>query len=617
MRTLSFPLTSSGSPAADRSALAALLVGLAFAVPVVAVAQPGGRSDSRLEDTEIVIEKSRTNELPPASRNFEQLRIPPPPPVKKEVKYDFRDFKIPDRPLPVTPRPAPLRQETTTPVPGLYLEAGFGNYGTPYGRLGAHTKPSTNFRAGIDARHQSSSTGPVDGKNSGGSNTAASAEGEFFSKAAAVGARAGFERSGTFFYGYAPARGERLKSKTDSLEQIHTRINAEVFLRTTDVKRPFQAEVVAGVRTWQNSDAEKETDINGRLNLGFGLDETNRFTIRTDVSNISYESFAKQTRMFGQSTLAFEHDGSRFDATLGAAVGYTNDTLNQAKKFNVYPAVRISTEIIESRLVVFAGAGGGLERTTLYSLTRENPWLAGSRVEAPLSAAGTQPLGLAVADVNRQISLYGGLSGSPARAVRVLGRVSYNRFRNLYFYNPRAVDSVRYALTYAVHPNGSAAGLTGKPGDGDRTPEEDQPVTNLNIHGEVTVDVGQKVQVAIKVDADTWTADSLRQPYHRPAYQASLTSSFAIGEKLRIAPEAYVIGSSYGLGSGLHPDATGARRLRQTDTVIDVNLRADYQITPQFRIFALGQNLTGQNYQRFLNYPVRGLTVIGGLGYQF
>ncbi len=585
----------------DRPVLAALLVGFALAVPALAVAQPGGRSDSRLEDTEIVIEKNRTNELPAASRNFEQLRIPPPPPVKKEIKYDFRDFKVPDRPLPVTPRPAPLRQEATTAVPGLYLEAGFGNYGTPYGRLGAHTKPSTNFRAGLDARHQSSSTGPIDGKNSGASNTAASAEGEFFSKTAAVGARAGFERSGTYFYGYDRSLSERLKKKTDSLEQIHTRINAEVYLRTTDVKRPFQAEVVAGVRNWQNSDSEKETDINGKLNLGFGLDEMNRVTIRTDVSNISYESFTKQTRSFGQSTLAFEHDGSRFDATLGATVGYTSDTLNQAKKFNVYPAVRVSTEIIENHLVVFAGAGGGLERTSLYNLTRENPWLAGSRPETE------NKLGVPVADVNRQISLYGGLSGSPVRAMRVLGRVAYNRFRNLYFYNPRAVDSVRYELTYAVHPDGRPAGKD----------EEDQVVTNLNIHGEVTVDIGQKVQVALKMDADTWSADSLRQPYHRPAYQATLTSSFGIGDKLRISPEAYVIGSTYALGSALHPDATGARRLRQTDTVVDLNLRADYQITPQFRIFALGQNLTGQNYQRFLNYPVRGLTVIGGLGYQF
>lgn len=614
MRTPQFPRTpliGALLPVPNRPALAAWLVGLALVAPVVVSAQPGGRNDSRLEDTEIVIEKSRTNELPAASRNFEQLRIPTPPPVKKQVKYDYPDFKIPDRPLPVTPRPAPLQQETTAPVPGIYVEAGFGNYGTPYGRLGVHTKPNSEFRAGLDARHQSSATGPIDGKNSAAANTAAAAEGEYYMKSVAVGARAGFERSGTYFYGYDRSLSEEMKSKTSDLEQVHLRINGEVFTRTTDIKRPFQADVSVGVRNWQNSFTEKELDIYSRLNLGYALDETNRVTLRTEGSYINYESFVKQTRPFAQTTLAFEHDGSRVDASAGATVGYTGDTLNQAKQFNVYPAVRASAEVIEDRLVVFGGAGGGLERTSLYTLTRENPWLAGSRYETDSLGPGSK-LGLAVADVNRQLSVYGGLSGSPARAVRVVGRVAYNRFRNLYFYNPRGFDSVRYELTYAVHPDASPAGK-----DGAGKAEPDQLVTNINIHGEVTVDVAQKVQVALKVDADTWSADSLRQPYHRPAYQATLTSSFAVGEKLRFAPEAYVIGPTYALGSALHTDANGQRRLRQTDTVIDVNLRADYQVTSKFRIFALGQNLTGQNYQRFLNYPVRGLTAIGGLGYQF
>ena len=597
---------------------------MALAVPTAALAQPGrSGGDLRLEDTEIVIEKSRTNELPPASRNFEQLRIPPPPPVKKEVKYDFRDFRIPDRPLPVTPRPAPIRQENAAPVPGVYVEGGYGNYGTPYGRLGAYTKPSTKFRAGVDARHQSSGTGPVDGRLSGGGHTAAGAEVELFGKALAIGARAGFERNSTYFYGYDRARSAWAEKgstgRRDSLEQYHNRINAEVMLRSTDVKRPVQTEIAAGVRTWQNRFDEKEMDVYGRLNLGFALDETNRFTAKADFSNLTYTSYLEQTRTFGQTTLAYEHDGSRFDVQLGATAGYTSDTLNDAKQFNVYPAVRVSTEVIENRLVVFGGAGGGLERTSMYNLTRENPWLAGSVPESQIvipNGGIQQTLGVPVADVNRLLSLYGGLSISPARAVRVLGRVSYNRFRNLYFYNPRGIDSLRYTLTYAVRPDGRPAGLTGNPGDPDRKPEQDQVVTNLNIHGELTVDVSRKVQVALKVDADTWEADSLRKAYHRPNFQATLTSSFVVIEKLRIAPEVYVIGSSYGLGA-FPTNADGLRPMRETDTVVDINLCADYQLTPQFRIFALGQNLTGQNYQRFLNYPVRGITVIGGLGYQF
>lgn len=579
---------------------------LAFALAAVPLTT---RAQASLEEREIVVEKSRTNELPPAGRNFEKLTVPPPPPVKREVKYQFRDFKLGDRPLSVNPRVAPLRQENAAPIPSLFIEGGFGNYGTPYGRFGAHTKPSDKYSAGLTARHQSSSSGAVDDKNSGGGNTAVTAEGELFSRRMAVGLRAGYELDATHFYGYDRTQKDFFKGKADSLRQTNSRINGEVTLRSTEVSSPFQADLTLGVRNWQSRFDEKETDAYGRFGLLFGLDPTNRFSVRGEGSFISYESVVKQNRPLGQATLAYEHDGERLDLSLGATAGYTGDTLNRAKQFNVYPAVRLSVEVIEDRLMLFGGAGGGLERTSRYQLSRQNPWLAKSMVEGMVLDTATgnlvpsKELGVALADVNRQLSVYGGLSGSPGSGARLLVRATYNLFRNLYFFNPRAVDSVRYELTYSDRP--------------DRRNSGDQQVKNLNVHGEFSLDIGQKFQVGIKADVDSWSADSLRKAYHRPSFQGTLTSTFKLlDNKLQVSPEAYVIGATYGLGSYPAPGNPNLRALRQTDNVIDVNLRIDYAITPQFRIFALGQNLTGQKYQRFLNYPVRGATIIGGLSYQ-
>ena len=55
----------------------------------------------------------------------------------------------------------------------------------------------------------------------------------------------------------------------------------------------------------------------------------------------------------------------------------------------------------------------------------------------------------------------------------------------------------------------------------------------------------------------------------------------------------------------------------QTDAVIDLSLRADYRITPKFSIFVLANNLANRRYQPYLNYPVKGINVIGGLTYSF
>jgi outer membrane receptor protein involved in Fe transport len=42
-----------------------------------------------------------------------------------------------------------------------------------------------------------------------------------------------------------------------------------------------------------------------------------------------------------------------------------------------------------------------------------------------------------------------------------------------------------------------------------------------------------------------------------------------------------------------------------------------YRINDQFTVFAKGNNLFNQDYQRYLNFPVQGVQVLAGATYQF
>jgi hypothetical protein len=48
-----------------------------------------------------------------------------------------------------------------------------------------------------------------------------------------------------------------------------------------------------------------------------------------------------------------------------------------------------------------------------------------------------------------------------------------------------------------------------------------------------------------------------------------------------------------------------------------VNARLEYVVSDSFSVFVHGYNLTSNNYQVFLNYPVRGLQVLGGVTWRF
>ncbi|OYX18409.1 MAG: hypothetical protein B7Z16_08865 [Algoriphagus sp. 32-45-6] len=52
-------------------------------------------------------------------------------------------------------------------------------------------------------------------------------------------------------------------------------------------------------------------------------------------------------------------------------------------------------------------------------------------------------------------------------------------------------------------------------------------------------------------------------------------------------------------------------------TIADLQLKADFKITDRFSIFAEGNNLTNGRNVRWLNYPVRGVQLIGGASFKF
>ena len=50
---------------------------------------------------------------------------------------------------------------------------------------------------------------------------------------------------------------------------------------------------------------------------------------------------------------------------------------------------------------------------------------------------------------------------------------------------------------------------------------------------------------------------------------------------------------------------------------MDLQIGADYSFTNRISAFIYGNNLLNQKYQRFNNYQVRAIQVIGGVGFKF
>ncbi|MBA9077420.1 MULTISPECIES: hypothetical protein [Rufibacter] len=547
---------------------ALFLVGL---LPAAQAQQTGWGEGNKLESTEIVVEKNRVIELPEANRNFEKFRIDPPQLQDRNVTYRFNEYRLPEHFINLPMRVLTIRQEELSKLYGNYVKGGFGNYGTVYARGYFHNKRSDKASFGAEVGHLSSANGPVE--NSGAASSFLQAHGDMYQGNLTFGGRLRYERDMRHFYGYDQSQ----EITPDTLKQIYNRFAVEGhFNNLIDVKSGLKYEGKVGLHYTGDNYNAKETHLFAGAKTSYNLSKESNILVDIDLAYTNLEGLEKHGRGFFKVRPAYTRQLDKLGLVLGATIAYTGDTINDARKFNVYPALEATFQAIENKLVLFAGAGGDLQRTTLYSLSQENPFLNHNQY---------------IADVNKGLEFYGGVNGSIGRFVSFTGRVAHQSYRNLYFYNNAfGRDSAKFDLVY------------------------DDGVTKvLNIFGQLTFNQSEDLRIGIKAESNSYSTASLEEPYHRPEMVVTAFGSYNLYNKILLNTELYYISSSF--GRIFREDGTSA--LRETDSVIDLNLKADYRFSPRFSVFLMGNNLLSNKYQRLVNYPTQGISVLGGATYSF
>ena len=561
--------------------------------------QPGrGKARGTIQDAEIEIVKDRVNTLPEATRNFEKIRLAPPPKPTRQVTYTYPDFRLPATRLNPSVQVLTVAQEELEPLTGNYLKLGFGNYGSVYGRAHLHSTRNELYSYGLDVRHNSSATGPVDGKNSGASQTSATATGEYYQGTTALGAALDFARDTYHFYGYDRSRLIDAPD-ADNIKQTFTRFGARAYARNRATDAALQYEVGLGYKYFGDRYGVSENNFLLNAKAGYALSETSRITLDAQGSFISDKQQANtvgqpgditRSRNFFQATPAYELTGKTgLSLTLGATLGYSSDALYGTGKGMINPALRIAYAVVPEKFQLYAGLGGAIQRVTRYDLSQENPWLAP---------------GQTLADTHAGPTVYAGFTSTPVSGLELAARATFGRSRNLYFYRNSRADSSKFDLVY-----------------------DSTTLNVVNVHAEALYSASEKVRVGFKADYNHYGVKSLAQAYGRPAFLGTLYGTYNVFDKLLLGANFYYYSANYGLGYlgnaspslpvPAPPSPNRKEVDRQTNAVIDLSLRADYRITPKFSIFAMGNNLTNRHYQRYLNYQSQGINVIGGVTYSF
>ncbi len=535
--------------------------------------------EGEIDDTEVVIEKDREIALPPADRQFE--RVPPAEesttPV--DVSYRFEELK-PQLPA-ISPkvRVLKVKEPPLDKLYGNYLKAGFGNFLTPYLDFYANTTRNDEYTYGLHVEHLSSRFGPVDDENSGNSHTAVNVDGKYFVKNSTLSGQIGYERNRYHFYGYQPG----LEFDRDDIKQVFNIFSAQLAAERNQVDQPFDYRVSAGFRRISDDYEASENQIDATAGLSYQVNDKLSFGIKSDLwlstrqdVSVALAAASKTNRnLFRLSptvTLKTSDNAGRglvFHAGFRAV--YENDSAENADRLHLYPNLLAEYYVVDG-FSLYAGVDGDIERRSLLSFVEENPFLG---PDVPLL------------HTNRSLAFRGGLKGRFTSAVGFHAGFSLGNYRNLYFYANSATDSTKFTMLY-----------------------DPTRVLLFNPFLELTFSSAERFRTTVRGDYFSYSVNNVDEPWHRPDTRLSILSSYNAYDKLLFSAELLLMGGIQGINLANDNE-------RALDTITDLSFQADYLFSSRFSVFLQLKNILAQNYERFLNYPSRGIMVMGGASYSF
>lgn len=555
-----------------------LMKNIFFTIAMMLVVQFSFAQDrweqGELEDVEIEIVKERQITLPKADRNFEKIPPKPSEPIKAQMKYDFRPFSFQTSQFTPQIRPLRLKQEESSKATGGYVSVGYGNYASPYLEGFINTKKDKNKLVGAHAFLKSSDKGPVDGVNSGGGMAGVSVFGKSFTDYVSLEGEAEFENRSTHFYGYVP--GTVVDGATIKQAYNNFKLSGEL----SNTKNSDFAYNLGGVFSYLTDKFDaKETEVDLKFGARYKVNDESTFGVGADyvlLNRTDVNVDAKARSLFSVNPYYTFYPVADLKLTAGIVAAFENDSID-SKDVHAYPDLRASYPLSPSVDVV-ASLTGGIEKVSLQSMSRENLWIAPD---------------VAIFHTNKLYDLQAALHTRIGSKVAFNGGFSFASLKNLYSYVNDLLDQSKFNVEY------------------DR-----EATIRTNLFASIGYSQTEAVKVLIRGDLFGYKAGEQGEVWHRPTYRVTGDLGFNIYKKVLFDVNLIAQGGMKAKTYSLNGDVISVSAV-ELDPALDLNARLEYLVSPKFSAFVQGNNLTSNEYPMFLNYPVRGLQVLGGITWTF
>lgn len=279
-------------------------------------------------------------------------------------------------------------------------------------------------------------------------------------------------------------------------------------------------------------------------------------------------------------------DEDSFSLVIGADLTYFFNIENNESNLFFYPKIRGSYRINQDNLIAYGGVDGGLDNNTYANAAATNPFLSPTLIVAP---------------TNRQYDAFLGLKGGKY-GWSYNAKASFKVEDNRAFFASNLPFESTSEQGFSVFRAGNSFGLVY------------DDLTSLAFDVEVDYEISKKVKAGVHFNYTSFGTDTFEEALNLPSLYASAFMNYKWTDKLSSSLTMFYVGERFDLAPV--PSTAGLNTIKVED-FFDLNVQVNYAINKQFTAFVSGMNLLGGNYQRWNNYVVQNLQIMGGVSYQF
>ncbi|GAB4229138.1 MAG: hypothetical protein Tsb0034_00690 [Ekhidna sp.] len=312
-----------------------------------------------------------------------------------------------------------------------------------------------------------------------------------------------------------------------------------------------------------------ETVFNGEASVTYRIDKALNTGLNVEAHAGQYKGGFSYNRSLFTLNPWVGYKGNHYKLKGGFIVA-TSESNNESKT-GFYPDLHGELTLAPD-WSVYGSFTGGVSWNGLNDVLQQNNFMDDS---------------LALLNTETTSQIEGGVKGSPLKNMILKGGISLTNLKNLPIYVPSASDSSRYSLTYD-------AGT----------------ITRFTIFTDVSFSPTNVSTYGASLNIHNYSTDTLDRPWHLPNYEFAFYTVHNINSKLIASANLIAMG-------GMKAPANIDFGIAALDPIFDLSLSLKYLFNKRTSAFVDINNLIGNEYERYLGYPIRGLGFKVGAEYRF